>query len=71
MDRAALYAIDNRVISLKDFGKEKASKLRKLRKSGVGYSDVYAQAAGKSLESNTKVISEQVKLFLGQLKLDD
>lgn len=71
MERAILYAIDNRIISFKDFGKEKASKLRKLRKSGVGYSDAYAQAAGKSLESNTKKISEQVKLFLGQLKLDD
>ena len=70
-DRAVLHAIDDRVVSFKDFNRQKASRLRKLRKNGVGYSDVYAQAADKALESNTEKIDEQVKLFLGQLKLDD
>ena len=70
-DRAVLHAIDDRVVSFKDFNRQKASRLRKLRKNGVGYSVAYAKAGMRALESNTEKIDEQVKLFLGQLKLDD
>lgn len=70
-DRAVLHAIDDRVVSFKDFNRQKASRLRKLRKNGVGYSAAYAKAGMRALESNTEKIDEQVKLFLGRLKLDD
>lgn len=66
-DLAILHAIDDGLLSFKDFSKDKAAKLRKKQKKDSNYGNKYSLAAEKVLVENINQINSDVKRFLGRL----
>lgn len=66
-DIAVLHAIDDGLISFKDFSKAKATRLRKLRSLGVGYNNDYARLAEQKLVESIDQINDEVSQFLDRL----
>lgn len=66
-DIGVLHAIDDGLISFKDFSKAKAARLRKLRSIGVGYKDDYARLAEAELINSIDRINNEVSQFLKEL----
>ena len=66
-DIAVLHAIDDGLISFKDFSKAKATRLRKLRSLGVGYNDDYSRLAEQKLVESIDQINDEVSQFLDRL----
>lgn len=66
-DKAVLHAIDDGLVNFKDFSKEKAARLRKLRSRGFGYNDDYARLAEQKLVESIDRINDEVSQFLDRL----